>query len=572
MFISKIHIENFRNFIKIDIPLKAFSIIIGENDSGKSNLLDAVRLVLYNNSLNYYSKTLGITDFNKEVVIEFRDYLKGNRLEIVQNIEDAQYMNNVYDKIPVVRIKVSFIDAQTEYQKQLLKDWMNIDEEGICYEIEYSYAPQKKKDFIEECLFLIENTSDFFIPVEKYDYKIISINNNKTINRDKAKNFKVSIINAERDTFSENDKQNSYRLISTLIEKNISKDDRVKIEEAYNKFFDDIKNANSFKSIFDKMQDGNDFSNLAKYIDEMKLIPNFPNLKNIFTNINIGFGDEFLYQKGLGTRNLMYLFLLFSYFYNDSKTFNFLCVEEPEAHLCVNNFNVALDFIKKSIEMQTGFIQLLVTSHNPKVINKLQLNNVVVLKNGKAISFDGVDSELVSYLSKRPNFDILKILFAKRLILVEGPTEEMYINTLLDLDKTNINEIEVISIGQKGYKKFLDIWLLLHKDDSSSCIGVVRDFDNQPKAREEHEEYDENNKNIFVRTTGKYTFEDDLVAVGDNEELLKDYFSISNDVLKELKSNKADYMRRLCEAIIDEKIKLEIPKHIGEIISCVRDY
>ncbi len=572
MFISKIHIENFRNFREIDIPLKAFSIIIGENDSGKSNFLDAVRLVLYNNSLDYYSKTLGITDFNKEVVIEFRDYLKGNRLEIGQNIENSQYMNNVYDKIPVVGIKVSFIDAQTEYQKQLLKDWMNIDEEGICYEIEYSYAPQKKKDFIEECLFLIENTSGFFLPVEKYDYKICSINNNKTINRDKAKNFKVSIINAERDTFSENNKQNSYRLISTLIEKNISKDDRVKIEEAYNKFFNDIKNANSFKSIFDKMQDGDDFNNLAKYIDEMKLIPNFPNLKNIFTNINIGFGDEFLYQKGLGTRNLMYLFLLFSYFYNDSKTFNLLCVEEPEAHLCVNNFNIALDFIKKSIEIQTGFIQLFVTSHNPKVINKLQLNNVVVLKNGKAISFEGVDSELVSYLSKRPNFDILKILFAKRVILVEGPTEEMYINTLLDSDKSNINEIEVISIGQKGYKKFLDIWLLLHKDDSTSCIGVVRDFDNQPKAREEHEKYDKNNKNIFVRTTEKYTFEDDLVAVGDNEELLKDYFVISNDVSKELKSNKADYMRRLCEAITDEKIKLEIPKHIGEIISCVRDY
>ncbi len=61
----------------------------------------------------------------------------------------------------------------------------------------------------------------------------------------------------------------------------------------------------------------------------------------------------------------------------------------------LNNFNVALDFIKKSIEIQTDFIQLLVTSHNPKVINKLQLNNVVVLKSGKAITFDKVDSELV---------------------------------------------------------------------------------------------------------------------------------------------------------------------------------
>ena len=39
---------------------------------------------------------------------------------------------------------------------------------------------------------------------------------------------------------------------------------------------------------------------------------------------------------------------------------------------------------------------------------------------------------MVNYLAKRPNFDILKILFAKRLILVEGPTEEMFINTFLD--------------------------------------------------------------------------------------------------------------------------------------------
>lgn len=573
MYISKIHIENFRNFRIIDIPLKAFSIIIGENDSGKSNLLDAIRLVLYNNSLNYYSKVLGITDFNKEIVNEFYDYLKSNRLEINQKIGDSQYMKKIYEKIPVVCIRITFLDAQTEYQKQLLKDWMNIDDsDGICYEIEYCFMPQKKKDFIEECLFLIEKTGDFLLPVEKYDYKIYSVNNCKTINRDKAKNFSVSIISAERDTFSESDRQNSYRLVSNLIEKNITRDDRVRIEEAYNKFFADIQDVNSFKSIFDKMQNGDNFKNLMKYIDEMKLIPNFPNLKNIFTNINIGFGDEFLYQKGLGTRNLMYLFLLFSYFHNDSKTFNFLCVEEPEAHLCVNNFNVALDFIKKSIEIQTGFIQLLVTSHNPKVINKLQLNNVVVLKSGKAISFDKVDSELVSYLSKRPNFDILKILFAKRVILVEGPTEEMYINTLLDLDKVNIIEIEVISIGQKGYKKFLDIWLLLHKEDSSSCIGVVRDFDNQPKAREEHDQYDINNKNIFVRTTEKYTFEDDLVAAGDNEILIKAHLGISNDVADELKSNKADNMRMLCEAIIDEKITLDVPKHIGEIISCVKNY
>lgn len=111
MYISTIYIENFRNFRIIDIPLKAFSIIIGENDSGKSNLLDAIRLVLYNNSLNYYSKVLSITDFNKEIVNEFYDYLKSNRLEINQKIGDSQYMKKIYEKIPVVCIKITFLDA-----------------------------------------------------------------------------------------------------------------------------------------------------------------------------------------------------------------------------------------------------------------------------------------------------------------------------------------------------------------------------------------------------------------------------------------------------------------------------
>ena len=58
----------------------------------------------------------------------------------------------------------------------------------------------------------------------------------------------------------------------------------------------------------------------------------------------------------------MYLILLFSYFQNNDKIFDFLCIEEPEAHLCVNNFNLVLDFIKKSVEIKNDFIQFSKTS------------------------------------------------------------------------------------------------------------------------------------------------------------------------------------------------------------------
>lgn len=297
MYIKRIQIKNFRNFQHIDIPLKKLTIVIGENDAGKSNLLDAIRLVLNNNSLTYFARSLSITDINKNSVEKFQDYLRNNADEITKNLNNNEFMKTVYEKIPIVKVRISFTDAKTEYQKQLLKDWINLTDEEVCFEVEYSFAPVKLKEFIEECLFLQDKVENFMIPVEKYEYRIYSVNNFKGINKDKLKNFNISVINAERDTFSESDKQQSYKIVSSLIERSITKEDRTQIEDSYNKFFDEIQDIKSFKKIFEKMQENEKFENLKDFIDEMKLIPNFPNLKNIFTNINIGYGEEFLYQE-----------------------------------------------------------------------------------------------------------------------------------------------------------------------------------------------------------------------------------------------------------------------------------
>jgi putative ATP-dependent endonuclease of OLD family len=46
MRISKIQIQNFRNFSKLDVSLGTHAVIVGENKVGKSNLLHALRLIL----------------------------------------------------------------------------------------------------------------------------------------------------------------------------------------------------------------------------------------------------------------------------------------------------------------------------------------------------------------------------------------------------------------------------------------------------------------------------------------------------------------------------------------------
>ena len=156
--------------------------------------------------------------------------------------------------------------------------------------------------------------------------------------------------------------------------------------------------------------------------------------------------------------------------------------------------------------------------------------------------------------------------------LVEGTTEEMLINTYLQKNKKDLNMAEVIATG-KGFKRFLDIWKLIN-NNTDKKIGIVRDYDNQLNAKREHEEYDDD-KNIFVRTTEKYTLEDDLVNQGNNKEELEKIFKDELgkvEITEYLKSNKAEAMYKICNEILDNNANIELPKHIKEIIDkvCVK--
>lgn len=570
MYIKKVHVENFRNFTNVDVPLKQYSTIVGENDVGKSNFLDAIKLLLYNNSIQFYSKRLSLTDLNSNCIEKFREKIVECKEKIKSKIANQDDLSEYYEYIPKAIISITFVDASDDYQKKLLCDWANLEEGELSYTIEYCFKPKDNYDFLVTMVALIELDEKSSIPIELYEYSIYSKNNEKPINSAKYKNFNVSIINAERDNFSENSNKESYKLISSLLEKKLSVNDKGKINKAYNDFFEEIKKLSSYKDVFSYLKDQG-ITNINEIVDNMELLPNFPNLNTIFTNINIGYGNEFLYQKGLGKRNLILLLLLFSNYNNSDRKYNLICVEEPEAHLCVNNLNIALRFIEKSLSVENHFCQTIITSHNPKTINKLKFKNVVILENNKAITFED-DTDMSEYLSKRQNFDILKILFANKLILVEGPTEEMFINTLISL-QDKLSEIEVISIGHKGFKTFLDIWLKINKGTTKK-IGIVRDYDNQPNAKQEHDAYNDDNQ-IFVRTTEGYTFEDDFVATNNNKEILSKLFN-TDDPCDYMKSSKAESMLLICERMLlpiddDNRIEISIPKHIEDILNGLQD-
>lgn len=565
MYIKKVTINNYRNFQSFEALLQKLTIVIGENDTGKTNFFSALSLPLSGNQIDFNQKRLNISDINKDSILEF-----------FASIMDEESEDEQLSKIPKVLVTIEFVDPQNSYETALLAKWIVADGGKESYKIRYEFKPKNDNDLLELTRKLlagkaIDEVNWFILPIELYDYQIVSVNNEKVISFSDLKNVSIHNINAERDDFSESSSMKSNSIFTKLLMNTLGEEDKSEINTAYSEFFTAIEQTDTFDKII-----GNnpDFENYNDIVEKLECIPNLPNLKNILSNITLRYGNEFLYQKGLGQRNLIYILILFAYYKSCGDTFNLCCIEEPEAHLSVNNLRLVRDFIEKSSSNSSTLVQTIISTHNPTIINKLQISNVLAFTGDKAINLAGAPEKLVDYLRKRPNFDILKLLFANKVILVEGTTEEMLISTFLSKEATVLNDVEVIAIGQRGYTNFLDIWLALNKGNNNKKIGVIRDYDNSDTAKEKHDAYDLSNSNVTVRTTRNYTLEIDLVETDGNLELLNTLFGMAGNI-KEVSdymiSGKAARMLDICDAMVakEKPLDIKLPAHIAEVIEAV---
>lgn len=564
MYIKKVTIHNYRSFRNFEAKLQQLTVVIGENDTGKTNFFTALSLPLSGNQIDFNQKRLSVSDINKDAVIDF--------LTSVVN-DDAE--ENQLNKIPKVSVTVEFAYPKDAYETALLAKWIVTDGDEETYKIRYEFKPKDDKDLLEVVKkSLAGKTLDeinwFILPVELYDYQVVSVNNEKPIAYSDLKHVSVHSINAERDDFSESNSMKSNSIFTKLLMNTLNDDDKGQINTAYSEFFSAIEKTETFDKVIGA---NDDFENYDSIIKQLECTPNLPNLKNILSNITLKYGNEFLYQKGLGQRNLIYILILFAYYKSCGDTFNLCCIEEPEAHLSVNNLRLVRDFIEKSSSNSGSLVQTIISTHNPSIINKLKISNVLAFTGEKAISLSDTPTKLVDYLRKRPNFDILKLLFANKVILVEGPTEEMLISTYLSKQPA-LNDIDIIPIGQRGYATFLDIWLALNKDNQNKKIGVVRDYDNSKEAKKRHDAYDTAHTNVTVRTTTNYTLEIDLVEAEDNLALLNGLFKMDGDldaVSEHMINGKTARMLDVCDAMVDKENPLDIklPTHIAEVIEAV---
>ncbi|WP_214529698.1 ATP-dependent nuclease [Staphylococcus pseudintermedius] len=583
MLISKAFIKGYRNLKEIELELNRMVIFIGENNSGKSNILKAITLPFLNNEIGSVNKNLRWDDINNELKEVYFEFIKSN-IEKIMN--DQIEISEFQEVVPTVLVRVTFTPKGSD--EFFVRKWNNSldDIEGL-YQIEYRYIIENTKQLLEHLKIILDGkTQDDIdkmklnlLPIEMYRYSVVIPKTNEQVAFTDLSNFKYDSLAAERDDFSQKNTQLGSQALVSLLQNKLGNEQKIKVEASYGRFFEDLKEISNLEGIFN-WQENSDIENAKEFFEQISLLPNMPSISSLLNNVKLGIGDEYLHSQGLGYRNLIYLLVMMnSLEVNSEAALNILTVEEPEAHLCISNEKLLTSFINTNIN-STDQIQVFISTHSSEFLNKLELKNVTVVKEGKAFSLSSVVKETeLDYLAKKPNLDFLKFLFSRKCILVEGPSEEMLIKSYLAYQKNSLNDIEVISL-HKGFKSMLGIWLKVNKN-TAHRIGIIRDFDNQANAQQEHEKYNKN-ENILVTTTTEYTLEPEFVNTGSNYEVLKKYFSEEHD-WKDIEINtpqalsnkwrtaKTDIMLKFCQDFGTGDLEnIELPKHIDGVLKFLK--
>ena len=577
MKITHVKIRNYRNLRNIDIGLAETVAIIGENNSGKSNFLKAITLPFLTDDNTHISKKLSWTDINNETK---KCYYK----KIIQNQNKIKYdeitVEQFAEFLPIVSVEVNIhANGAEEYY---VKDMSYAIEDGeIQYGIKYEFAPKNCEDIFRVVKEVVSQTeiNDAnlkevkmnLLPVEYYNYSI-KVSDGSNVSYDALRMFKYEALEAERDDFSKTKNQLGSKFLVDLLKDRLSDQDKLKIEKEYSHFFESLKEISDINDIIN-WQETSELKDAKKFFSHINILPNMPPMQSILSSVRLGYSEEELSMQGLGHRNLVLLFVLInSLLGKETDTaLNVLTIEEPEAHLCINNTRLMVSFLKAFTD-KNKTVQLFYSTHSTEFVNKMNLKNVVVLHNGKAYSFaDELEEADFTYLAKNPNLDLFKLFFSKKCILFEGISEELLIRSYID-SKETLSDIEVLSF-HKGFEKIMNIWKKVN-EGSGNKLGIIRDYDNQPNAKKQHDKYNDD-KEICVRTTEYYTLEPEIVNTGDNYTILKnkygDVFGWKDITAKQLteawKNAKASDMFTICKDLAGGKLEgFQMPKHIQEVI------
>ncbi len=501
MYISELRLWNFRKYgnssFELDKPhlivpfTKGLNVLIGENDSGKSAILDAIKLVLKTHAYEWIK--VDNTDF--------------------------------YNGAEKLRIEIHFSGISNDEAKHFI-EWSGWAEEKI--EKEGKLVTELRPKLI--LIYQAEIKDHRIIPS---DIKAGMDGVGHLLNAEAREYLKCTYLKALRDADSELTAKKNSRL-SEILQKHelfIKQKGQVhefetdfkgindKIEKHFNGANEDKRYNEQIKQRIDEY--------LEKFIDN-KTISLFslgrPEIKNILEKLSLGIVDRS--NLGLGTMNRLFMAAELLHLKRDWNGLKLCMIEELEAHL---HPQAQMKIIEALNEEGSNGIQFILTTHSPNIASKVPLNSLMICKDNNvfplAQDFTKLEKENYSYLERFLDVTKSNLFFAKGVIIVEGWSEEILIPALakrMGYDLTS-KEVSIVNVGSTAYLHFAKIFLRNDDKEMKVPIAVVTDLDNRPDENGIFKTIDIEDKRVKTKNENLIKLKGELETTNITLELAKEW-------------------------------------------------
>ena len=196
--------------------------------------------------------------------------------------------------------------------------------------------------------------------------------------------------------------------------------------------------------------------------------------------------------RGLGSNNLLFIACELLLLCSDDDGFPLLLIEEPEAHLHPQRQLRLIRFLQnKATEIKEDEIQpqIIVTTHSPNLASIIDLNNIVLVNKGSAFQlrsgFTKLSAADYGFLQRFLDVTKSNLFFARGVLIVEGDAENILLPSiakLLERDLTS-NGVSIVNVGGVGLRRFARIFHRSNPDKDGQIeipVGCVTDLDVMP--------------------------------------------------------------------------------------------